>query len=468
MNVEVLSRIQFGLTSGFHFIFPPLNIGLGLCMVIIEAISLTTKAPIYQKMAKYWTRVFALIFSLGVATGLVQLFGFGTNWASYSRYVGDVFGSALGADGIFAFFLESGFLAILLFGWDRVSPKLHFFSTLMVALGAHFSALWILAANSWMQTPIGHKVVGTGENARAVVTNFWEMAFNLSTIDRIAHTVVACWITGAFLVVSISAYYLLKKQHLEFARSSMRIGLIVAGVAIILQLITGDMSAKGVAKNQPIKLAAFEGVFNTTDKPTPLYAFGYVDTETETVTGLAIPAGLSFLVHGNFTTPVSGLDKVPEGWSAKDRPNVAVVFQTYHLMIGMWALMFVSLLVATFLWKRNTLETSKWTLRILILSVVFPQIANLAGWMSAEMGRQPWIVYGLLRTSQGLSKNIVASQVLGSLIMFIIIYTTLFVMFLYLLHSKIKEGPEALTTAETARNYFDEKKRKHRKSNTQK
>ena len=247
-------------------------------------------------MARFWTKIFALTFAIGVATGIVMEFEFGTNWATYSRFVGDVFGSALAAEGIFAFFLESGFLAVLLFGWDKVSRKLHFFSTCMVCLGAHFSAVWIIVANSWMQTPAGYHIVGQGMHARAEITDFWQVVFNPSSMDRLFHTLCGAWQAGAFLVVSVSAWYLLKKRHLDFARASLRIGLIVALIASLLQFVSGDSSARGVAKNQPAKLAAFEGLYNTTSNA-PLTLVGYVDEKNEKVVGLQCPGMLSWLVE---------------------------------------------------------------------------------------------------------------------------------------------------------------------------
>jgi len=231
MDVLTLSRIQFGATIAFHYIYPPLSIGLGVLLVVMEGLWLKTSKPVYHQMARFWTKVFALTFAIGVATGIVMEFEFGTNWATYSRFVGDVFGSALAAEGIFAFFLESGFLAVLLFGWDRVGRKTHFFSTCMVCLGAHFSAIWIVVANSWMQTPVGYHIVGEGLKARAEVTNFWEVVFNPSMVDRLFHTLCGAWQDGAFLVVSVSAWYLLKRKHLDFARASLRVGLAVALIA---------------------------------------------------------------------------------------------------------------------------------------------------------------------------------------------------------------------------------------------
>ncbi len=263
MDVVMLSRIQFALTSSFHYIYPPMSIGIGLMLVIFEGIYLKTKNPLYKKITRFWVNIFALTFALGVATGLVQLFGFGTNWARYSRFVGDVFGSALGAKGIFAFFLEAGFLGIMLFGWERVSARLHYFSTICVAAGAHFSAVWIVVANSWMQTPAGFRIEGTGATAKAVVTDFWAMVFNPSSVDRLVHVVLGCWLTGIFFILSVSAWYYLKKQHKAFADVTMKIGLIMAAIVLLLQLISADSTSRGVAINQPSKLAAMEGIYQT-------------------------------------------------------------------------------------------------------------------------------------------------------------------------------------------------------------
>lgn len=442
MDPVFLSRIQFAMTSGFHYIYPPLSIGIGLLLVIIEGIYVKTGKALYKEMAKFWTKIFALTFALGVATGLVQLFGFGTNWAHYSRFVGDVFGSALGAEGIFAFFLEAGFLGVMLFGWNRVSKKIHYLSTILVSFGAHFSAVWIIIANSWMQTPAGYRIEGTGTSARAMVTNFWEMALNPSSLDRLTHVILGCWLAGTFLVISISAYYVLKKRHLEFSRVTLKVSLIAAFIVLVLQGISGDSTARGVAVNQPAKLAALEGVYET-EKSTPMNIIGWVNEKTQTVKSLKIPGLLSFFVYRNFKTPVEGLDKIPK----RDWPPVQPVFQAYHLMIWMWGLMFVSVIAALILMRKKTLSKSKWLLSFLVISVLFPQIANQTGWMTAEIGRQPWIVYGVLRTPEGVSANINASQVLGSLIMLGTIYLGLLAVFLFLLDRKIKQGPEEADTA---------------------
>lgn len=438
MDVEILARFQFAFTIMFHYIYPQLSIGLGLILVIIESFYMATKNPLYLNMARFWTKVFALTFALGVSTGIVMEFEFGTNWATYSRYVGDVFGSALAAEGVFAFFLESGFLAILLFGWHRVRPGVHYFATWMVCLGAHFSAIWIIVANSWMQTPAGFHIVGEGIHARAEIVDFWAMVFNPSSMDRLLHSVIGAWLSGAFLVVSVASYYLLKKRHLDFAKKSMKIGLTVASVALVLQFFSGDSSAKGVARNQPAKFAALEGIFKT-ESGVPLSIIGLPNVKEERVDyNLSIPKFLSYLAYGDFNAQIAGLDTIPRN----DWPNVRVVFQTYHLMIAMWSVMILCVLIALYyLWKQK-LYDSPWVLRLLITTVMFPQIANQAGWVTAEMGRYPWIVQGLLRISDGLSKSVTANQILGSIIMFGIVYFFLFLLFIYLLNEKIVHGPE--------------------------
>ena len=436
MDVLTLSRIQFGATIAFHYIYPPLSIGLGVMLVIMEAAWLKTKNPIYHQMARYWTKVFALTFAIGVATGIVMEFEFGTNWATYSRFVGDVFGSALAAEGIFAFFLESGFLAVLLFGWDKVGRKLHFFSTCMVCLGAHFSAVWIVVANSWMQTPAGYHIVVQGMKARAEVTDFWQVVFNPSCMDRLFHTICGAWQAGAFLVISVSAWYLLKNKFTHFARASLRVGLIVALIASLLQLVSGHHSAQGVGKNQPAKLAAFEGLYDTTSNA-PLTIIGWVDEKNEKTVGIQMPWMLSFLAHNDFHAPVTGLHDFPP----EDRPPVAASFFFFH---GMVAAGMATILIATlgcFLFWRGTLFKKRWLLWVLVFSVLFPQIANQFGWFAAEVGRQPWIVYGLMRTPEGLSAVVKANVVLTSLILFTFIYFLLFTVFIYLLNDKIQHGP---------------------------
>lgn len=446
MDTLTLSRWQFGLTIGYHYIFPVLSIGLGLALVVMEGFYLKTKNALYHNMTHFWVKIFGLIFALGVATGIVMEFQFGTNWSAYSRFVGDVFGSALAAEGIFAFFLESGFLAILLFGWDRVSPRLHFFSTIMVCLGAHFSAIWIVVANSWQQTPAGHHIVQHGVDTRAEIVDFWQMVFNPSSVDRIWHVYMGAWQAGAFLLLSVAAWYLLKKRHTDFARISMKIGLVSAAVASMLQLVSGHQSAVGVSQYQPAKMAAFEAHYEQS-APADLYLLGWVDENTEEAFGIKVPGMLSFLIHGDADTPVTGLRAFPTG----EWPSVNLVFQTYHAMVGIGMLLILIAWAGIFFWWRGTLWDKRWFLVVLVFSVLLPQAANQLGWFSAEVGRQPWVVYGLMKTSDGLSPTVTSGQVLGSIIMFGVVYLLLFALFIYLLNEKIQHGPEDGTVVERRR-----------------
>lgn len=472
MDVVLLSRIQFALTIAFHYIFPPLTIGMGVVLVFLEGRYLQTKKPIFERATKFWTRIFALNFAIGVASGIVMEFQFGTNWAAYSRFVGDVFGSALAAEGIFAFFLESGFLAVLVFGWDRVSPKMHFFSTLMVALGSIFSSIWIVVANSWQQTPAGHHIVQVmrdgapllmnGEPVyRAEIVDFWALVFNPSTMHRLIHVWIGAFIVGAFFVMSISAYYLLRNRHLEFARRSFSGALVLATVSSLAALVSGHFQADNVYRWQPAKLAAFEGHWQT--GPADMSLIGMPDENSETISfNIAIPGGLSFLLHGSFTEPVIGLDR----FRPEDRPPVLIPFASYHLMIGFGTLFIGLTVLACVLYWRRRLWTTRWLLWVFVFAVGAAMAANQLGWVAAEVGRQPWIVHPPLewtaggdlvtgpggtvayderlglRTVDAVSPVVGPGQVLGSVLGFGMIYLLLGAVWLFVLDRKIRHGPE--------------------------
>ncbi|BDD10809.1 cytochrome ubiquinol oxidase subunit I [Fulvitalea axinellae] len=446
LDVELLSRLQFAFTIMFHYIFPPFSIGMGLLLVIYETMFVVTKKPIYEKITRFWIKIFAANFSVGVATGIVMEFEFGTNWATYSRFVGDIFGSPLAAEGIFAFFLESGFLAILLFGWNRVSKGMHLFSTLMVFVGSMMSAFWIVVANSWQQTPVAYRIVTDDSGySRAVITDFWAMVFNPSSMARFEHVLVGAFIQGAFLILSVSAYYLLKKKYVEFGKTSFKIALGVATVASLLQLVTGDISAQVVRKFQPAKMAAMEGLYETRSNA-PLYIMGWVDEEAEETKGIYIPGGLSFLSFGTTEGVIKGLDQVPK----EDRPPVNAVFQSYHIMVAL-GMFFIGLnLFALFLMWRKKLFEKRWMMKIYVGAVILPVIANQLGWLTAERGRQPWLVQGLLRTSEGISKSVTGPEVLTSIILFFIVYVGLFLVWVYVLDKEIKHGPVHLEDAPAA------------------
>lgn len=438
MDVEILSRIQFALTVSFHYIFPPMSIGLGLIMVIMEGLYLKTKDPQYEVLAKFWTKIFAVTFTLGVATGVVMEFEFGTNWATYSRFVGDIFGSPLAIEGLFAFALESTFLGILVFGWNKTTPRTHFIATIGVWAGSMLSAIWIVVANSWQQTPTGFEIVGEGLMARAHITDFWAMVFNPTSVDRVIHVWLGAFLVGSFMVMGVHAYYILKGRYVEMSKKAFKIAVIVTVIASFAQLGSGHSSANLVEKYQPTKLAAMEGHWDA-NAPADMYLIGYVDKENEKTVGIAIPGGLSFLTDFDFKAPLEGLKAVPKA----DRPGpLNIVFQSYHIMIilGMFFIGFSALLL--FLWWKGKLFEYKWVLWIAMSGVVLAEICNQVGWYAAEIGRQPWIVYKLLRTSDALSKAVRAEHVIFSIILFGFIYIILFVLFMYLLRKKIQEGPE--------------------------
>lgn len=444
MDVEILSRLQFAFTIAFHYIYPPLSIGLGLLMVVFEGMYLKTDNKAYHDLAYFWTKIFAITFGLGVATGIVMEFEFGTNWAVYSRYVGDVFGSALAAEGVFAFALESGFLGLLLFGWNKVSKRVHFIATLGVFLGSMFSAIWIVVANSWQQTPAGFHVVGEGMDARAEIIDFWAMVFNPSSVERILHVWVGAFLAGAMLVISVHTYYLLKKRHVAISQLALKHAIPLALVFALVQPLIGHMSAEVVAKHQPAKLAAIEGHWET--GPMDLGILGWVDAENQKTYDLSIPGGVGMMLEFDPDHVYKGLNDFPED----ERPGMPnAVFQFYHIMVACGMAMIAVLLAAAwFQWKgKLSVEgfgesrMAKWTGMALVLAVLLPQIANQTGWYAAEMGRQPYVVYGLLKTSDALSEAVVAEQVLFSLIGFTLVYFVLFLLFIYLMNKKIQHGP---------------------------
>ncbi len=437
MSAELLDRIQFGLTVSFHFIFPPLSLGVGMLLVVFGVQSVRTGDPTWRRLSMFWVRIYGLIFAMGVATGIVMEFQFGTNWSVYSRFVGNVFGSLLAAEGIFAFMLEGGFLGLMLFGASKLGNRMWLFATSMVVLGAHFSALWIVMANSWMQTPQGYEVIDGPYGPQAVMTSFAEVVFTPSFLPRLAHVLVASWMLGAAMVASVAAWYLLRDRHTDLARPMLKVALPVFCVLSVLQVaVFGAQQATTVAGNQPVKLASMEGVWDTRTCA-PMYIVGWVDTAEESTTGLSIPCLLSILVGFSPDTEVQGLTAFP----ADDRPPTNVVFQAYHAMIDLGMLFVgVSALVAFMAWRRRLL-TSRWVQRLLVVNVALVMTAIMTGWWTAEFGRQPWVVWEELRTADAVSPNVSATTVAISLVGFVVVYALLLGVFLWLLHRKIVAGP---------------------------
>lgn len=438
MTAELLSRIQFGLTISFHFIFPPLSLGLGMMLLVFGVQSVRTSDPKWRQLSLFWVKVYGLVFALGVATGIVQEFQFGTNWSTYSRFVGNVFGSLLAAEGIFAFMLEGGFLGLMLFGGGRLGNRMWLFATSMVVAGAHFSALWIVMANSWMQTPAGYEVREGPNGAQAFMTSFGDVVFTPSFVTRLLHVLVASWMVGTALVMSVGAWYRLKGRHDEVARTMLRVSVPAFAVLALLQAaVFGANQATEVSEHQKVKLASMEGVWETTECA-PMYVVGWVDESDQTTRGLSIPCLLSILVGRSTDTEVQGITAT----AAQDRPPTNLVFQVYHLMIDLGSLFVVIGAVGAFMaWRRKLFDT-RWLLWVLVFTVVLTEIATLAGWWTAEFGRQPWIVWEELRTVDAASPNVTATSVAISLVGFAILYTVLLGVFLWLLDRKIREGPQ--------------------------
>ncbi|MGD8237073.1 MAG: cytochrome ubiquinol oxidase subunit I [Armatimonadota bacterium] len=436
MDAVALARIQFAVTVGFHYIFPSLTIGLAWLIFWIMTRYWRTGEPIYRAMARFWIKLFGLSFAVGVATGIVMEFQFGTNWAGYSRFVGDIFGAPLAAEALLAFFLESTFLGVLLLGWNRVSVRGHWFSSLMVAVGATLSGFWIVAANSWMQTPAGYEF--NEALGRAELTSFAAAVLNPSTVPRFLHTIAGTLVSGAFFMLGISAWYLLKGRHTEFARRSLRPALLLGFVGSVGQLGLGHYHAVQVAATQPEKLAAIEGIFET-QRRAPALLFGIPDPDAERMrAAIRVPGLLSLMAFGSLDAEVRGLKDVPRG----EWPPVALTFYSFHLMVAL-GMYFIALTAVglVLLWRR-ALYGHFLYLRVALTSIALPVVAAELGWITAEVGRQPWIVYRLLRTSDAVSVVVPAGQVLFSLIMFCLIYALLFAVWVYLVWREMRRGPE--------------------------
>jgi cytochrome d ubiquinol oxidase subunit I len=432
MSSLFLARLQFGLTAGFHFLFPPTTLGLSLVILILESLYIRNKAEIYKDVSSYLIKILGVVFVMGVATGIALEFAFGNNWSGYSRTVGDIFGAPLAAEGVFSFFLESVFIGILVFGRRRVSPKMYWLSAFLVFFGAHLSAVWIIIANSWMQTPAGFRM----EAGRAVLTNFSQAVFNHSTVVRFVHTVLGGWITGSLVAAGFAAWHLLKKRSREKAVLLLKTSLAVFIVTAILQLGSGHLHSIQVTRTQPEKMAAFEALWQTRTHA-PFTVFGIPDEKNEkTRLAVRIPGFLSFLVGLDTDTKVQGLNDFP----ADERPPVFLPFAGYHLMILFGLLFILMAVLGVVLIVRKKLADSRWYLKFLIFAIPLPYLANELGWIAAEVGRQPWAVYGVLRTADAASVVVPAGSILFSLILFTIIYTLIAAAGLSIIFRLVRKG----------------------------
>ncbi len=433
----LLHRIQFGFTVAYHYLFPQLTMGLGLLIVILKWLGMKKGDERYDRSAKFWGNIFAVNFAVGVVTGIPMEFQFGTNWARFSRYAGGVIGQTLAMEGMFAFFLESSFLGLFLFGEKKLGPKGHFFSALLVWLGSWLSGFFIIATNAWMQHPVGYTF---GPDGSAQLNSFWDLLFNPWVGWQYAHNMVGAVVTGAFAMSAVGAYYILAGRDLEYGRLFVRMGVIAGLVAALLAAFpTGDGQGKNIAYKQPVTLAAMEGLFESKEGA-HLTLIGQPDMEKMKMDNpFHIPKMLSFLTYYRWNAEVKGLT----AFSKDDWPtNIPLLYYSYHIMVGLGTIFIAVLVAAAVLLWRKKLFGSRWMLWILMLAFPFPFIANTAGWMTAELGRQPWLVYGLMRTVDGASLNVSAGNTLFTLLGFLGMYFVVGVLFLFLVIKTINQGPE--------------------------
>jgi cytochrome d ubiquinol oxidase subunit I len=432
----LLSRIQFAFTIGYHYLFPQLTMGLALLLVILKALYLRTKDERFNTASRFWAKLFATTFIMGVVTGIPMEFQFGTNWSRFSAYAGDIIAQTLAMEGAFAFFLESAFLGIFLFGEQIFGQKMHMFSAVMVWLGTWASGGFIIASNAWMQHPVGYTIVGN----KLHISNYWEVLFNPWIIPQFMHTMGGAVVTGSFFMAGLGAYYLLAKRHVEYGRIFITLGVIVGLISSVLQLYpSGDLEGSQVTEHQPVKLAAMEGLFKT-EQPAGIIILGQPDVDNQTLDNpVIVPGVLSFLTYRHWSAEVKGLNAFPrDQWP----DNINLLYYTYHIMVGLGTF-FIAIMGLGFLlwwWKRRLYET-RWMLWIIMLATPFPFISNTAGWFTTELGRQPWIIFGLLHTAQGSSAHVSSGNILFTLLGFMGMYLLLGLLYVILMTFDGLRGP---------------------------
>jgi cytochrome d ubiquinol oxidase subunit I len=432
MDVLFLSRLQFAAATMFHFLFVPLTLGLSVLVAIMETKYAQSGDETYLRMTKFWGKLFLINFALGVVTGITLEFQFGTNWSRYSAYVGDIFGSLLAIEATAAFFLESTLIGVWIFGWKKLSAKAHAAVMWLIAGAGNISAIWILTANGWMQQPVGYVI----RNGRAELADFAAVLFNKFSILQILHVIPAAFILSAFFVMGISAYHLLKKQHVDFATRSFKMGLVCGLIASVFIVVQGDLHARHVTKVQPAKLAAMESLWETTTQaPIHLIALPDEKNERNAIQIGSIPGVLSFLGHHDFDAEIKGLKAFPKD----ERPPVLLTFLSFRGMVALGSYFVLMMIIGV--WKRNRLLESPGYLKLMLYSIPLPYIAIQLGWIVAEVGRQPWIVYGIMKTSDAVSP-IATSQVGTSLVAFVLVYALLGAVGYYLIFKFARKGPE--------------------------
>lgn len=436
IDTLLLSRIQFAFTISFHILFPAFSIGLAMFLTIMEGAWLKTKQKLYQNICKFWTKIFALTFGMGVVSGIVMEFQLGTNWAGFTQQIGGVLGPLFTYEVMTAFFIEAGFLGVMLFGWDRVEPKLHYFATVLVLVGTTLSAYWIMSANTWMQHPVGFTKYYGGYK----VASWLEVVFNPATLPRFIHMMLASYISAGFAIVSVSAFYLLKKSFSQFAKKCFAFTWMALLVLVPLQILVGDMSGVDVHANQPLKTAAMEGVWNT-QTGAPLLLFAIPDQRQQmNHWEIGIPHIASLINTHQWNGTLVGLKSV----APVDQPVVLPVFFAFRVMVGIGLLMMLLSVIALYLRLRDKLFTTKWFLELSIISAPLGFIALWCGWVTAEMGRQPWVVYNLIRTADAVSKVSIHDVIISFVLIFIVYGIIFGYFYFYFLHKTITHGPTEL------------------------
>jgi cytochrome d ubiquinol oxidase subunit I len=443
MDPLILARLQFAITTVYHFFFVPLTLGLSVLVAIMETIYVRTGQDVYKEMARFWGKLFLINFAMGVVTGIVQEFQFGMNWSQYSRFVGDIFGAPLAIEALLAFFLESTFLGIWIFGWDKLSKGMHATAMWLVAIGSNISALWILIANSFMQEPVGYVI----RNGRAEMNDFFALLLNPNLLVQFPHTVFAGFTTAAFFVLGISAYHLLRKQHVDFFRRSFQIAAIIGTISIGMVILNGHSQAQHMVQTQPMKMAAAEALWNSQDPASfSLLTIGDLSQRRD-VFAIRIPDLLSLLAYNQLTGKVQGIYDLQAQYEQTYGPGnyippVAVTYWTFRAMVGAGFLMAALALYALFMTMGEAVpKTPPRMLKILPWAMALPYLANSTGWLLTEMGRSPWIVFGLMKIEAGVSNMVPAGTVLLSLILFTVVYGALMVADIYLLNKFAKAGP---------------------------
>lgn len=442
-EVITLARLQFAATTIYHFFFVPLTIGLSFLIAVMESLYVKTKNDKYKQMTKFWGKLFLINFAMGVVTGLVQEFQFGMNWSNYSKYVGDIFGVPLAIEALLAFFLESTFLGIWIFGWEKVSKKVHLISIWIVAISTTISAFWILTANSFMHEPVGYTI----KNGRAELTSFTEIILNPHLWVQFPHTIFASLATAAFFILGISSYHIIKKNNGEWVKASLKIGIIASIVSILLVAGMGDVQGKYLVKHLPMKMAAAEALWETKD-PAPLSIIAIIDEKNKKNSfEISIPKLLSFMSYNSFTGKVEGLNDIQQRYekrygSGNYIPPVTISFYSFRLMVGAGILMLLLSLTALFCYVKGKIFKKKKLLKLLVLSIALPYIANTTGWILTEISRTPWIVFGLLKLDKAISPTVSSAYVLTSLVAFVAVYSILIIIDLYLMFKFAKIPPE--------------------------